>query len=47
MLFREIIEIYCKDNARHINALCFDTVSELLYVAASDSTGISKVKTLF
>ena len=40
MLFREIIEIYCEGNAKHINALCFDTVSELLYVGASDSTGL-------
>jgi len=38
MLCRAIIEIYCENNAKHINTLCFDTVSELLCVEASDST---------
>jgi hypothetical protein len=47
MLFREIIEIYCENNGKHMNTLCFDIVSELLYVAANDSTGLCKVKTLF
>ena len=40
MLFREIIEILYEDKTKHINTLCFDTVSELLCAAASDSTGL-------
>jgi hypothetical protein len=39
--------MYCEDNAKHMNTLCFDIVSELLYVAASDSSGLCKVNTLF
>jgi hypothetical protein len=36
----------CEGNTKHINRLCFNTVSELVHAAASDNTGLWNVNTL-